>query len=96
MDPKDRIIRRGTVDLSKPPRTAHEIVQLRTQDLPEDLTFGEAIRGLQATIMELREQASLERLRKAERRNQASERDPITHEELKRKLGVADEDDEQD
>ncbi len=80
-----RIIRHGTVDLSAAPRSAHEIVRDRTDGLGEELTYGEAIRVLQATIEELREQASIERLRKAE---QNSSGESASLEEVKRRLGV--------
>ncbi len=80
-----RIIRHGTVDLSAEPRPAHEIVRERTDGLGKGLTYGEAIRVLQATIEELREQASLERLREAE---QNSSGEYVSIEEVKRRLGV--------
>ena len=83
-----RIIRHGVVNLDDydASLSAKDIARRSVEQAPDDVTPGQMIHLLMATIEEIREHASIGRLVEAEAKIARSGEPSITHEELVRRL----------
>ena len=87
-----RVIRHGVVNLDDydASLSAKDIALRSAEQTPDDVTPGQMIHLLMATIEEIREHASIGRLVKAKAENARSGEPSISHEELVRRLAETD------
>lgn len=90
-DPAPHVWLRERVDLSRPARSPKQIIAgAPSGALAEDASYEDSLRALQGASEEIREEASIRHLL-GEAEKQAGSGETISHAQMKRRLGVSDE-----